>query len=208
MSRMMASATSAATSARRKPARTSGSRSRITSSSTVVVIGVGGLGHVGVQILRATSGATIVALDTDERRLEQAEDLGADRSLVSDPNSAEEIMRMTGGVGADLVLDFVGVTPTLATAAACIRSGGQITVVGLGGGELPFKSDPIPIQLPWGTMIARPYGGTRGDLQEVVALAQTGHVNVHVNRFELAETASALEQLERGEIPGRAVVVP
>jgi propanol-preferring alcohol dehydrogenase len=117
-------------------------------------------------------------------------------------------MRMTGGVGADVVLDFVGVTPTLATAAACIRSGGQITVVGLRGGELLFKSDPVPIQLPWGTVISRPYGGTRRDLQEVVALARSGHVRVHVNRFELDEAASALEELERGEITGRAVDVP
>jgi propanol-preferring alcohol dehydrogenase len=183
-------------------------RSRITASSTVVVIGVGGLGHVAIQILSATSAATIVALDTDERRLEQATELGAARALLSDVRSADEIMRITGGVGADAVFDFVGITPTLATAAACIRSGGQITVVGLGGGELPFKSDPIPIQLPWGTMISRPYGGTRRDLQEVVALAQNGHVSVHVNRFELDEAPSALEQLERGEITGRAVLVP
>lgn len=184
------------------------SRSRIAAGSTVVVIGVGGLGHVAVQILRATSGATIVALDTDEQRLEQATELGADRTFVSDAGSAQEIMRLTGGVGADVVLDFVGVTPTLATAAACIRSGGQITVVGLGGGELPFRSDPIPIELPWGTLISRPYGGTRRDLQEVVALAQKGHVKVHVNRFDLDEVTGALERLERGEIPGRAVVVP
>jgi propanol-preferring alcohol dehydrogenase len=184
------------------------SRSRITGSSTVVVIGMGGLGHVGLQILRATSGATIVALDTDERRLEQATELGADRTLMSDAGSAEEIMRMTGGVGADLVLDFVGVTPTLTTAAACIRSGGQITAVGLGGGEIPFTSDPAPIQLPWGTVIARPYGGTRRDLQEVVALAQKGHVSVHVNEFELGDAMQALKKLEHGDIPGRAVLVP
>lgn len=184
------------------------SRARISASSTVVVIGVGGLGHVAVQILAATSAATIVALDTDESRLAQATDLGAHRTLVSDADSASEIMAMTGGVGADLVLDFVGVGPTLATAAACIRSGGQLTAVGLGGGELPFRSDPIPTQLPWGTTIARPYGGTRRDLQEVVALAQRGHVDVHVNRFGLDDAADALARLERGEIPGRAVLVP
>jgi propanol-preferring alcohol dehydrogenase len=184
------------------------SRSRITGNSTVVLIGVGGLGHVGLQILRATSGATIVALDTDERRLEQATELGADRTLMSDAGSADEIMRMTGGVGADLVLDFVGVTPTLTTAGACIRSGGQITAVGLGDGEIPFRSEPAPIQLPWGTMIARPYGGTRRDLQEVVALAQKGHVTVQVTKFDLADASQALKQLEQGDIPGRAVLIP
>jgi propanol-preferring alcohol dehydrogenase len=183
-------------------------RRPIDAGSTAVVIGVGGLGHVALQILRATSAATIVALDTDEQRLEQASQLGADRTLVSDAASAGEIMRMTGGVGADVVLDFVGVAPTLATAAACIGSAGEIIAVGLGGGELPFRSEPIPTHLPWGTTISRPYGGTRRNLQEVVALAQQGRVEVHVNRFDLAEAPQVLEKLEHGEISGRAVLVP
>lgn len=184
------------------------SRSRIADDATVVMIGIGGLGHVGLQILRATSGAKIVALDTDEERLKQATDLGADETMLSDDKSAEEIMRMTGGVGADVVFDFVGVTPTLTTAAACIRSGGQITAVGLGEGEIPFKSEPAPIQLPWGTEISRPYGGTRRDLQEVIGLAQNGHVSVHVNEFPLDDAMQALEKLEQGDIAGRAVLIP
>jgi len=184
------------------------SRSRLDASSTVVVIGVGGLGHMALQILRATSSATIVALDTDEGRLRQATDLGADRTLVSDAGSAEEIMRMTGGIGADVVFDFVGAAPTLTTAAACIRSEGQITAVGLAGGELPFRSEAVPTHLPWGTTISRPYGGTRRDLQEVVALAQKGRIKVHVERFVLTDAAQALEKLEHGDISGRAVLVP
>lgn len=163
---------------------------------------------MAVQILRSTTTATIVALDTDERRLEQARELGADETLMSDSQAAGSIMAMTGGVGADLVLDFVGVTPTLATAAAAIRSGGQITVVGLGGGELPFRSIPVPVELPWGTAIARPYGGSRRDLQEVVALALQGQVDVDVTRLDLDDAAKALDELEAGEILGRAVLVP
>lgn len=184
------------------------SRERLSASSTVVVIGVGGLGHMALQILRATSGATIVAVDTDESRLAQASDLGADRTLVSDASTAAEVMRLTGGVGADVVFDFVGAEPTLSIAAASIGSKGQITAVGLAGGELPFRSEAIPTFLPWGTTISRPYGGTRRDLQEVVALAQKGHIEVHVERFGLDDAAQALEKLERGEITGRAVLVP
>lgn len=184
------------------------SRQRIGAGSTVVVIGVGGLGHMGLQILRATSGATIVALDTDEGRLRQADDLGADRTLLSDAGSAEEILRMTGGIGADVVLDFVGVTQTLTTAAGCLASGGQITAVGLGGGQIPFPAEAAPIHLPWGVTIVKPYGGTRRDLREVVALAQQGRIQVHVERFGLAEAAEALEKLEQGQVTGRAVLVP
>lgn len=184
------------------------SRERISASSTVVAIGVGGLGHMALQILRATSAATVIAVDTDEGRLRQASELGAHHTLPSDDKTAEEIMRMTGGVGADVVFDFVGVEPTLAIAAASIGSNGQITAVGLGGGELPFRSEPIPLHLPWGTTISRPYGGTRRDLQEVVALAQRGDIAVHAERFGLDEATQALDKLERGEIAGRAVLVP
>jgi propanol-preferring alcohol dehydrogenase len=184
------------------------SRDRIGPSSTVVVIGVGGLGHMALQILRATTGATIVATDTDEGRLAEATDLGAHRTLTSDAGTAEEVMRVTGGVGADVVFDFVGAQPTLATAAACIGNHGQITAVGLAGGEIPFRSEAIPTYLPWGTTISRPYGGTRRDLQEVVALAQKGDIEVHVQRFDLADAAQVLDKLEHGQVSGRAVLVP
>ena len=62
--------------------------------------------------------------------------------------------------------------------------------------------------LPWGTTISRPYGGTRRDLQEVIALAQKGDIDVHVERFDLTDAAHALEKLEQGSIQGRAVLVP
>ncbi len=115
---------------------------------------------------------------------------------------------MTGGVGADLVLDFVGVTPTLTTALASIGNGSQITVVGLGAGEIPFRPEPMGTYVPWGTTITKPYGGTRRDLQEVVTLAQKGDIEAHVERFALGDASQALEKLERGEISGRAVLVP
>ena len=72
----------------------------------------------------------------------------------------------------------------------------------------PSRRDTVPTALPWGTLIARPYGGTRRDLQEVVALAQKGHLDVHVSRFALTDAAQALDELERGELAGRAVLVP
>lgn len=184
------------------------SADHISPSSTVVVIGVGGLGHMALQILRATCGATIVAVDTDESRLAQATELGANHTLISDAHTAGEIIAMTGGIGADLVLDFVGADATLTTAAGCIGSNGQITAVGLGGGEMSFRSDAMSLDLPWGTTIFRPYGGTRRDLQEVIELAHSGAIEVHVERFGLDDASTVLEKLERGEIPGRAVLVP
>ncbi|HLU42994.1 MAG TPA: NAD(P)-dependent alcohol dehydrogenase [Microthrixaceae bacterium] len=184
------------------------SRPRLEPTSTVVVIGVGGLGHMAIQILRATSGVRIVAVDTDEQRLGRATELGADFTLMSDERAADEIMRITGGVGADAVFDFVGVTPTLTTALACIGNRGEITAVGLGAGEIAFRPEPVGTYVPWGTTIRKPYGGTRRDLQEVVNLAQRGMIDVHVDRFDLTDAAQALERLEQGEVSGRAVLVP
>jgi len=184
------------------------SRDRISPSSTVVVIGVGGLGHVAVQILRATTGATVVAVDTDEARLRHAADLGADRTLLSDDGTAAELLGLTAGVGADVVLDFVGAAPTVAMAGACVRSAGQITVVGLAAGKLQHAAAPPPIGLPWGVSVVKPYGGTRQDLTEVLALARAGHVSVQVEPSPLAEGVAVLDRLERGQVAGRAVLVP
>ena len=184
------------------------SRERLTPSATVVALGIGGLGHMGLQILRETCGSTIVAVDTDPARLEQAEQLGAHHTLLSDERAADEILKLTGGIGADVVLDFVGVPPTMATAAACIRSHGQVTAVGRGGGEITFAAEAAPIHLPWGATLVKPYGGTRRDLQEVVALAQKGRIDVHVERFGLDDALDVLNKLDAGEIKGRAVLVP
>ena len=184
------------------------SRDRLEPWSTVVMIGVGGLGHMAVQIVRAISDATIVAVDTDEGRLRQAIERGADHALPSDERAAEEVLKLTGGRGADVVLDFVGAEPTLAFAAGCISTRGRIAVVGLSRGELSFTAAGPPLGLPWGVSVIKPYAGTRPDLQQVLALAAAGEIVVNANRFPLAQAPRVLDQLEQGEIDGRAVLVP
>ena len=184
------------------------SRSRITPSSTVAVIGVGGLGHVAVQVLRATTGATVVAVDTDEARLRSAEELGADRALLSDEQTAPALLGLTGGAGVDVVLDFVGAPATVALAGDVVRSGGQVTLVGLAAGTLPHTAAPPPIGLPWGVSVVKPYGGTRRELAEVLALSRAGRISVEVERAPLSDALAVLDRLERGQVRGRAVLVP
>lgn len=184
------------------------SRDRISASSTVVVLGVGGLGHVAVQVLRATTGATVVAVDTDEPRLQHALDLGADVALPSDDATAADLLSRTGGVGVDVVLDFVGAAATVALAGQVVRSGGQITVVGLAAGKLLHAAAPPPIGLPWGVSVLKPYGGTRRDLTEVIALARAGRIRVAVETAPLADAVDVLDRLEHGRVAGRAVLVP
>lgn len=182
-------------------------RDRLTGDSTVVVIGLGGLGHVGIQLLQATTGARIIALDTDPAKVQFARDHGVYLALPSDAEAADQVLGVTDGMGADVVLDFVGVQPTVDLAVKCVRNGGAIVFVGLGGGHLDYlvgNSDAIP----WGIHIERPYGGTVAELREVIRLAEDGRISVQVNRYSLDDAVQAFDDLHHGKIQGRAVLVP
>lgn len=182
-------------------------RDRLTGDATVVTIGLGGLGHMALQILAATSGARIIALDTDPVKLEFALAHGADVALPSDDSAAERILAETRGLGADVVLDFVGVQPTVDLALAVVRGGGAIRFVGLGGGSFSYAVGGETV-LPWGVNIERAYGGTRSDLRQVVALAREGKITVDVVRYPLDEAVQAFDDLHHGRVQGRAVLVP
>ncbi len=172
--------------------------------STAVVIGAGGLGHVGIQILRAITGATVVALDVNEEKLSLAREVGAHHVLLSDTSAAGEIRALTGGVGAQVVFDFVGAPPTLETARKSVALDGVIQIVGIGGGLLPtgFFSTPM------GASVRAPYWGTRSELMEVLDLARAGAIHVEVERYGLDQAPEAYRKLHDGTIRGRAVVVP
>jgi propanol-preferring alcohol dehydrogenase len=172
--------------------------------STAVVIGVGGLGHMGIQILRALSAAQIVAVDQRPSALELAASVGADRVVESGDSAAAEIRSLTGGRGAEVVLDFVGVEATMALAAAVVRPLGHLTVVGIGGGSLPFGFWSVPYE----ASLATTYWGSVTELMEVLALAESGHISAHAQQFPLDEAPSVYEKLAAGELTGRAVIVP
>ncbi len=92
-----------------------GFKGYLNADSTVVVLGVGGLGHMAIQLLRVLAPVRIVAADVDDKKLQQAKALGAD-DIVNNRNAseaAERIQQITGPRGAGLVLDCVGVQPTL-----------------------------------------------------------------------------------------------
>jgi alcohol dehydrogenase, propanol-preferring len=172
--------------------------------ATVVVIGVGGLGHLAVQILRATSGARIIAVDQRPEALALATAAGADDVLPSGPDTAAAIRDATHGHGADVVLDFVGIDATIATAAAAARPMGDVTVVGIGGGTFPFGF----FSLPYEVSLQTTYWGTRPELSEVLALGARGLLHPKVTTYPLDEGPQAYRDLQAGRIEGRAVVVP
>jgi propanol-preferring alcohol dehydrogenase len=172
--------------------------------STAVVIGAGGLGHVAIQILRAITGATVIALDISDEKLALASEVGAHHVLPSDPAAVEAIRRLTGGVGAQAVFDIVGAPPTLEIARQVVAPDGVVQIVGIGGGLMPTGF----FSTPFGASVRAPYWGTRPELMEVLGLARTGAIHVEVERFSLDEAPEAYRRLHDGTIRGRAVVVP
>ena len=172
--------------------------------SSAVVIGVGGLGHLAVQILEALSPARIIVVDERQSALDHAETLGADHGVPAGDEAAATVRDLTGGTGADLVLDFVGSDSTIALAAGVVRTLGHVTVVGVAGGSYPFSFFTAPYEASF----ASTYWGSLPELTEVLALAEAGRVKAQIDRFTLDEAPAAYQALRAGELAGRAVIVP
>ena len=177
---------------------------KLAPGTSVVVIGVGGLGHMAIQILGAVSAAQIIAVDIARAKLELARDVGADKAVEAGADTADHVRDLTGGLGATVVLDFVGSEQTMQTAAACAQAGGEVTVVGLAGGSLSFQFGA----LPWDCAISMPYWGSTTELMEVLDLARAGRIRAHVERFSLDHADDAYQRLRDGTLAGRAVIVP
>jgi alcohol dehydrogenase, propanol-preferring len=172
--------------------------------STVVVIGVGGLGLYGVQILRQLTGARVVAVDKSEARLKLAREYGADVVVSSGPGAADQIRELTGGIGATFVLDCAGVDATLGTAVAALSWRGRLAVVGAGGGSIPFDFFKVPPGAQLGTSLN---GGSIA-LMEVIEMAVLGRLKVLVDRYPLSAANQAYDDFEHGRLVGRAVLMP
>lgn len=180
------------------------SRDRLFAGSTAVVIGIGGLGHMAVQIIKAISPATVIALDLDREKLDLATEVGADEALLPDEAAVKAIRDRTGGLGAELVIDMVGSNETLALAAQIAGMRSHLTVVGLAGGTLPFTFGALPFECS----VALPYWGSAIELMEVLELARQGRITAHTQRFGLDEAPLAYERLREGKLTGRAVICP
>jgi alcohol dehydrogenase, propanol-preferring len=172
--------------------------------TSAVVIGIGGLGHVAVQLLRALSAATVVAVDVRAEALELALRAGAHAALLADELIETALRDAIGSRGAGLVIDCVGSDATLALAGGAVAPGGHIAIVGLAGGTLAMRRGGVALEAP----VVISNWGTRAELAEVVALARAGHVELEVERVALPDVVAAYGRLERGEVRGRLVAVP
>lgn len=172
--------------------------------STAVVIGIGGLGHMAVQILRAICDTRIIAVDTRPQALQLAADIGAEHTVIAGDDAADAILEHSKGRGADLVLDMVGADPTLQLASEVVRPMAHLTVVGIGGGSFEFSF----FALPYEVSLATTYWGSVTELMEVLELARRGHIRAQIQRYSLDHALDAYEAMKNGEIEGRVVIVP
>ncbi|MGV9746049.1 NAD(P)-dependent alcohol dehydrogenase [Rhodococcus zopfii] len=186
-----------------------GAMDHLRPGSTAVVIGIGGLGHVAVQILRAVSATRVVAVDVGAAQLDLAKRCGAEIALESGPETSRQILDLTERRGADAVFDFVGIDATARMSVESVAPNGTYRMVGLGGGVPGVTAEPAGGPgWPWGASVRKSYGGTRSDLIDSIALARSGRLTVEVDPFDLADARTALDRLEAGQIRGRAVLLP
>jgi NAD+-dependent secondary alcohol dehydrogenase Adh1 len=168
--------------------------------STAVVLGVGGVGHIALQLVRELGAGSVIALDTDERRRRLAAELGADEVV----GEADAVRELTGGRGADLVFDFVGTDQTHADSAAMLARGGTYSVIGYGGTiAIPSPALVVNEQSVVGNLV-----GSWIDLWELLQLHAAGRVTLKTETHPLDDVNDVLGKLREGEITGRAVLVP
>lgn len=172
--------------------------------SRCVVIGCGGLGHIGIQCLRALSSTEIIAADVSEAARKLAEQTGADHVIEAGEGLVDRVMELTRGEGAEGVLDFVGERGVPAQVPGLLRQGGTYYVVGYGERvDIPNWDFVIREINVVGTLV-----GNYSDLAELMALAARGDVKLHTQAYGLDNINQAIDDLNSGQVAGRGILVP
>jgi NAD+-dependent secondary alcohol dehydrogenase Adh1 len=172
--------------------------------TTCVVVGAGGLGHIGIQCLAALTATRIVVVDRNPDALRLAEKLGAHATVVADGTQVAAVQELTDGAGADVVLDFVAEGGAENEGFEMTRRAGSYYVIGYGGQlEVPTLDIISTERNIVGNIV-----GTYNELAELMVLAQTGRVTLHTSTYPLDAAADALADLDAGKVRGRAILVP
>jgi propanol-preferring alcohol dehydrogenase len=176
-------------------------------SETVVLVGAGGLGLMAVQLAKAMTNAQVVIVDVDDKKLSEAKRLGADQTINSlSTDAVKGIKDITGGIGSEIVIDFVNNAKTAQTTINMIRKRGRLIMVGLFGGALELNLPLIPLRA---FTLTGAYTGKFADLVDLVAMAKSGKIQSVVSRkYKLDKVNQALDELKGGKIIGRGVLNP
>jgi NAD+-dependent secondary alcohol dehydrogenase Adh1 len=172
--------------------------------TTCVLIGAGGLGHIGIQCLAALTATTIIVVDRNPEALKLAEQLGAAHTVLADGGQVDAVRDLTGGAGAEVVLDFVAEQGAEGEGFAMTGRAGSYYVIGYGGTLHVPTLDIISTE----RNIVGNIVGTYNELAELMVLAQAGKVTLHTRTYPLDAAADAIADLDAGRVRGRAILVP
>ena len=172
--------------------------------TTAVVIGAGGLGHIGIQCLAALTAAKVIVVDRNPEALKLAADLGATDTVIADGNHVAGVQDLTNGAGADVVFDFVAEQGAENDGFAMTARAGSYYVIGYGGQvEIPTLDIISTERNIVGNIV-----GTYNELAELMDLAQAGKVTLHTKTYPLDAATDAVADLDAGRVRGRAILVP
>jgi NAD+-dependent secondary alcohol dehydrogenase Adh1 len=169
-----------------------------------VVIGAGGLGHIGIQCLKAMTPAEIVVVDPSEPALALAREFGADQAIKVDGSHVDKVRELSDGVGTEAIIDFVGEKGAIEDGVAMLRDGGFYYVIGYGENINIPTIDVISREISFiGNLV-----GTYTDLQELMTLTAQGKVSLHTTTYPLDAINDAMADLDGGRLPGRGILIP
>jgi NAD+-dependent secondary alcohol dehydrogenase Adh1 len=173
--------------------------------SKVVVIGAGGLGHIGIQCLKAYTPTEIIVVDPSEPALELAREMGADHTVkVEGTSHIDTVQELTDGLGAQAIIDFVGEKGAVEDGIAMIEDGGFYYVIGYGQNVDIPTIDIISREISFiGNLV-----GTYVDLQDLMTLTAQGKVSLHTSTYPLDAINDAMADLDGGRLQGRGILVP
>jgi NAD+-dependent secondary alcohol dehydrogenase Adh1 len=178
--------------------------SRLTPRDRCVVIGAGGLGHIGIQVLKALSPAELIVVDRNPDAVKLAVEIGADHGVVAEGSHVEQVLELTDGQGAEVVVDFVGEGGATAEGVRMLRRAGDYHVVGYGENIDVPTIDIISTEINFiGNLV-----GSYNDLCELMVLAARGAVRLHTAKYALDDFQSAIDDLDAGRVRGRAILIP
>ncbi len=177
----------------------------LTAGTRAVVIGAGGLGHIGIQCLKAMTPAEIIVIDPSEKALALAGEMGADHTVrVDGSKHVDTVKEMTDGFGAEAIIDFVGEKGAIEDGIAMVRDGGFYYVIGYGENlDIP-TIDVISREISFiGNLV-----GTYADLEELMTLTAQGKVSLHTTTYPLDAINDAMADLDGGRLQGRGILIP
>jgi NAD+-dependent secondary alcohol dehydrogenase Adh1 len=176
----------------------------LSAGTHAVVIGAGGLGHIGIQCLKAMTPARIIVIDPSEPALDLAREVGADETVRVDGDHVDAVRELTDGHGAEAIIDFVGEKGAIEDGIAMVRDGGFYYVIGYGENINIPTIDVISREISFiGNLV-----GTYTDLAELMTLTAEGKVRLHTTTYPLEAINDAMADLEQGRLQGRGILVP